>query len=156
MKTAAIKPKAERRSHCPVNFGLESIGDRWSLLIVRDIVFFGKKTYGEFLKAEERIATNILAARLDFLESIGVLKKSPCGEDRRKDIYSLTEKGLDLIPIVFDMVRWSAKHDPFSAAHRQPVFLKQLNTSPEKLNKKTRELVQSGGSLFSKENRESA
>jgi DNA-binding HxlR family transcriptional regulator len=149
-----MKTKADCRSHCPVYFGLESIGDRWSLLIVRDIVFFGKKTYGEFLKAEEGIATNILASRLDFLESIGVLKKSPHGEDRRKDIYSLTEKGLDLIPIVFDIVRWSAKHDPFSSAHQQPAFLKQLKAGPGKLNKKTRHLVQSGGSLFSKEIRQ--
>jgi DNA-binding HxlR family transcriptional regulator len=150
MKTSANpnKQKPDYRSHCPVNFGLESLGDRWSLLIVRDMVFFGKKTYGEFLKSEERIATNILAARLDFLERIKVIKKSPHGEDQRKDIYTLTEKGLDLIPVLFELVKWSAKHDPLSAAHQCPQFLKQLKASPGKFNKRVRDLVRSGSCLF--------
>src|SRR6267142_1232997 len=128
MKRTAKKPKADYRSHCSVNFALESLGDRWALLIVRDMVFFGKKTYGEFLKAEEGIATNILASRLDFLERIKVINKSRHGEDQRKDIYSLTEKGLDLIPVLFEIIRWSAKHDPFSEANQK--FLTQLKTSP--------------------------
>src|SRR3546814_16674944 len=85
------------RSHCPVNYGVEIFGDRWSLLIIRDIVFSGKKTYGEFLKSEEGIATNILASRLAFLEEQGILSKTPSPTDRRKDFYTLTEKGLDLI-----------------------------------------------------------
>ena len=127
-KNGKKKPQADYRSHCPVNFALESLGDRWSLLIVRDMVFLGKKTYGEFLKAEEGIATNILASRLDFLEGIEVIKKSPHGEDKRKDIYLLTEKGLDLIPVLFEFVKWSAKHDPHSAAHQYPPhFLKRLH-----------------------------
>jgi DNA-binding HxlR family transcriptional regulator len=151
MKRTANKQKADYRSHCPVNFGLESLGDRWSLLIVRDIVFFGKKTYGEFLKAEERIATNILASRLDFLERINVIKKSPHEEDQRKDIYTLTEKGFDLIPVLFEVVRWSAKHDPLSVAHQQPQFLRQFKANPGKFNKNLRELVRSGGCLFSNE-----
>jgi DNA-binding HxlR family transcriptional regulator len=151
MKRTAKKPKADYRSHCPVNFGVESLGDRWSLLIVRDIVFFGKRTYGEFLKAEERIATNILASRLDFLERIELIKKSPHGEDQRKDIYTLTEKGLDLIPVLFEVIRWSAKHDPLSEARQYPQFLRQLKTNPGKFHKKVRELVRSGGCLFSDE-----
>ena len=77
MKRTANKQKADYRSHCPVNFGLESLGDRWSLLIVRDIVFFGKKTYGELLKAEERIATNILDVR----SSSAVSTRAPSGEN---------------------------------------------------------------------------
>jgi len=144
-----MKVKVRLSSHCPVHFGLESIGDRWSLLIVRDIVFFGKKTYGEFLKAGEGIATNVLASRLEFLESIDVLKKTPHKGDRRKDIYSLTEKGLDLIPIMFEIVRWSATHDPKSEALQQPAFVKRLKRNPGKLIRETRELVRSGGSLFS-------
>ena len=148
-KAHANKQQADYRSHCPVNFGLESLGDRWSLLIVRDMVFFGKKTYGEFLKSEERIATNILASRLDFLERIKVIEKSPHKEDQRKDIYTLTEKGLELIPVLFEIVRWSAKHDPLSEA--QPQFLRQLKTNPGKFNKRVRELVRSGGCLFSNE-----
>jgi DNA-binding HxlR family transcriptional regulator len=86
------------RSHCSVNYGVEIFGDRWSLLIVRDIVFVGKKTYGEFLKSEEGIATNVLASRLAFLEEQGILSRAPSPADRRKDFYTLTEKGLDLIP----------------------------------------------------------
>ena len=151
MKKKVAKQKADYRSHCGVNFGLEALGDRWSLLIVRDMVFFGKKTYGEFLKAEERIATNILASRLDFLERIEVIKKSPHGEDQRKDIYTLTEKGLDLIPVLFEFVKWSAKHDPLSAAHQYPKFLRQLKANPGKFNKKVRALVRSGERLFPNE-----
>ena len=149
MKRTAKKTKADHRSHCPVNFALESLGDRWSLLIVRDMVFHGKKTYGEFLKAKEGIATNILASRLDFLERIEVIKKSPHREDQRKDIYTLTEKGLDLIPVLFEFIKWSAKHDSLSAAHQYPPqFLKQLKANPGKLNKKARDLVRSGSCLF--------
>jgi len=148
MKTTAKKPKADCRSHCAVNFALESLGDRWSLLIVRDMVFSGKKTYGEFLKAEEGIATNILASRLEFLERIEVIKKSPHGTDQRKDIYTLTEKGLDLIPVLFEFVRWSVKHDPLSAARQCPQFLKQLKANPGKFNKKVKDLVRSGSGLF--------
>jgi DNA-binding HxlR family transcriptional regulator len=149
MKRTAKKPKADYRSHCPVNFALESLGDRWSLLIVRDMVFLGKKTYGEFLKAEEGIATNILASRLDFLERIEVIKKSPHEEDQRKDIYTLTEKGLDLIPVLFEFIKWSAKHDLLSAAHQyHPQFLKQLKANRAKFNKKAQNLVRSGSCLF--------
>ena len=144
----AKKPKADYRSHCPVNFAVESLGDRWALLIVRVMVFNGKKTYGEFLKAEEGIATNILASRLDFLERIGVIKKSPHGEDQRKDIYTLTEKGLDLIPVLFELIKWGAKHYPLSSVHQYPQFLKQLKANPAKFNKKARNLVRSGSCLF--------
>src|ERR1700709_1350684 len=108
MKTTS---KEDLRSHCAVNYGVEMFGDRWSLLIVRDIVFSGKKTYGEFLKSEEGIATNVLASRLAFLEEQEILSKAPSPDDRRKDIYALTEKGLDLIPIALQIVLWSAKHD---------------------------------------------
>lgn len=97
------------RSNCPVNFGLENFGDKWSLLIIRDIVFWGKKTYGEFLKSDEGIATNILAARLASLEREGILGKSPHPADKRKDLYTLTEKGLELIPLLVEIVAWSGK-----------------------------------------------
>ncbi len=148
MKRTAKKPKTDYRSHCPMNFALESLGDRWSLLIVRDMAFSGKKTYGEFLNSEEGIATNILASRLDFLERIEVIKKSPHGEDRRKDIYTLTEKGLDLVPILFEFIKWSAKHDPLSTVHQLPKFLKQVKTNPGKLHKKVRDLLRSESPLL--------
>ncbi len=103
------------RSNCPVNFGLEAFGDRWSLLIIRDIVFWGKKTYGDFLRSDEQIATNILAARLASLESSGILRRVPHAADKRKDVYELTTRGLDLIPLIVEIVSWSAKQGDYQS-----------------------------------------
>src|SRR5690242_8904544 len=111
-----MKTKNERRSDCPINFALQTFGDSWSLLIIRDIVYFGKKTYCEFLQSDEGIATNILASRLANLEQKGVLIKKSCDFDKRKDFYELTDKGLDLIPILLDMACWGALHDPLTSA----------------------------------------
>src|SRR5687768_4343044 len=111
-----MNKKRHRRSDCPINFGLETFGDMWSLLIIRDIVYFGKKTYGEFLDSDEHIATNILASRLLHLEEKGILLKTPSATDKRKEVYSLTEKGLDLIPILLEIASWSAQHDPQTGA----------------------------------------
>ena len=114
-----MKREANRlRSHCPVNFGLESFGDRWALLILRDIIFRGKHTYGEFLSSEEGFATNILSSRLEHLVGAGILRRDGDKSDKRRGIYSLTEKGLDLIPMIFEMVLWSAKYDQDSEAKR--------------------------------------
>ena len=137
------------RSHCPVNYGLEIFGDKWSLLIVRDIVFAGKKTYGEFLKSGEGFATNILASRLAFLEEQGILIKTPSPADGRKDFYSLTEKGLDLIPVLLSVVAWSAKHDPKSYARRRKDFVARLQRNPQKTAVELQELVRKGGFIFS-------
>jgi DNA-binding HxlR family transcriptional regulator len=95
------------RSNCPVNFGLETFGDKWSLLIIRDMIFWGKRTYGEFLRSDEGIATNILASRLLQLEENGILQKTPHSSDKRTDVYSLTEKGMALIPLMVEIVAWS-------------------------------------------------
>jgi DNA-binding HxlR family transcriptional regulator len=141
--------KEDVRSHCSVNYGLEIFGDKWSLLIVRDIVFAGKKTYGEFLKSEEGFATNILASRLAFLEEQGILSKAPSSADKRKDLYTLTEKGLDLIPILLDIVVWSAKHDPKSNARRRKEFVARLNRNTQKVSAEVKELVRGGGCIFS-------
>src|SRR5260221_12234966 len=115
--------KEQRRSDCPISFALETFGDRWSLLIVRDIVYFGKKTYGESLESEEGIATNILASRLAQLEQKGILSKKPDPTDKRKEVYSLTEAGLDLIPILLQMEDWSAHHDPQTEAPQEWIRL---------------------------------
>jgi len=102
----------QKRSLCPINFALEEFGDIWSLLIVRDILFFEKKTYGEFLSSREGISTNILASRLKQLVEKGILMKKIDKADKRKDIYELTQKGLDLYPVMLQMILWSAKYDP--------------------------------------------
>ena len=141
-----MKHKHQRRSDCPINFALELFGDPWSLLIIRDIVYFGKKTYGEFLASEEGMATNILASRLARLEEQGILIKKPSGQDKRKEEYVLTEKGLDLIPVLVEMANWSAEHDAHTAAPAAWIAL--MKAEREKMIGLIRETVQSGGSVF--------
>lgn len=104
-----------RKSDCPINFALEIFGDRWTFLIVRDLMFKGKHYYGEFLTSEEKIATNILADRLALLETNGIISKSSDPNHKQKIIYRLTLKGIDLIPILVEFIMWSAKYDKDSA-----------------------------------------
>jgi DNA-binding HxlR family transcriptional regulator len=101
----------KRRSRCPVTFALDRVGDKWSLLVVRDLMFRGKQTYGEFLNSGDGIATNVLADRLKCLETEGIIKRSRDPENKRRYLYRLTEKGLDLAPVLLEMIRWSAKYD---------------------------------------------
>jgi len=140
------KHKHQRRSLCPISFSLEMVGDPWSLLIVRDIIYSGRKTYGEFLSAEEGIARNILATRLAQLEHKGILLKKPHPTDRRKDLYELTEKGLDLIPMLLDMAAWGAKHEPETALNE--AWLEKVPLEKEALIQLIRETVQKGGSIL--------
>ena len=104
----------ERRSECPIAFGLDFFGDKWSLLIVRDIAMYGRHYYGEFEGAGEGIATNILASRLKKLTQDGIIEKIRDPEHGSKRIYRLTEKGIDLLPVIVEIIIWSAKHDPES------------------------------------------
>ena len=103
------------RSHCPVSLALEAIGDPWSLLILRDLILRGKTRYHEFLVSEEGIATNILADRLARLERQGLISKADDPDDKRQFRYRPTRKGLDLLPIIFEMARWSRKYHPRGA-----------------------------------------
>jgi len=98
------------RSGCPLNFGLEIFGDKWTLLIIRDLMFFGKRYYNEFLSSAEGISTNILADRLALLEKESLIIKSRDEAHKQKVIYSLTEKGIDLLPIILEIGLWSDKH----------------------------------------------
>src|SRR3954462_9610530 len=101
----------KRRSECPLNASVEMLGDRWSLLLLRDMMLRGFRSYKEFLQSHERIATNILADRLRRLEAHGIIttKKDPA--DGRKLIYLLTAKGIDLAPVLTEMVLWAARHE---------------------------------------------
>lgn len=101
---------ATPRSDCPINIALEALGDGWSLLIIRDLMFKGRKTYKEFLQAEEGIASNILADRLQRLEQLGLISKHRDASDARRYVYRLTEAGLDLAPMLVEMILWSARH----------------------------------------------
>jgi len=130
----------KRRSKCPVTFALDRFGDKWSLLVVRDLMFRGRETYGEFLESGEGIATNVLADRLKCLETEGLIEKSRDPENKRRVLYRLTEKGLDLAPVLLEMMRWSAKYDADTGTP-QP-FLDMLENDMEGLIKKVREGMQ--------------
>ena len=101
----------KRRSGCPLNASVEILGDRWSLLIIRDMMLRGFRTYKEFLGSYEKIATNILADRLRNLEAHGIIMVERDASDGRKQIYRLTEKGIDLAPVLTEMVLWAAGHE---------------------------------------------
>jgi len=116
------------RSGCPLNAALEALGDRWSLLIVRDMVMLGATTYREFLQSDEGIATNILAARLKQLERHGIIEKSADPADDRRWIYTLTAKGLDLAPTIVELVQWGAKYHQTEAP---PAVLREMERDRE-------------------------
>lgn len=111
----AKKPKSIHRSGCPVSISLEMLGDRWSLLIIRDLMVRGYHTYKDFLEAGEGIATNILADRLHKLEAAHLITAQPAPDDGRKIRYRLTEKGIDLAPVVLDLLLWAARHEQTGA-----------------------------------------
>lgn len=106
MKTDTKK----HQSGCPVAFGLDIFGDRWTLLIIRDMLLHGKRTYSDFLASEEKIATNILASRMKHLEDEGVVTRARDPDNRRSFIYTLTDKGLSLTPVLLEIVRWSGDY----------------------------------------------
>lgn len=99
-----------------MSLSLERFGDRWSLLIIRDLMVRGYRTFGEFQRAGEGIATNILAGRLKNLEANGILTSEVNPEDRRTVHYRLTEKGIDLAPALLEMLIWGARHEEANAA----------------------------------------
>lgn len=105
------KTAPRRRSGCPLNASVEILGDRWSLLIIRDMMLRGFRTYKEFLGSHEGIATNILADRLRKLEAYGVIRTEPDPADGRKLFYVLTPKGMDLASVLTEMVLWAAAHE---------------------------------------------
>jgi DNA-binding HxlR family transcriptional regulator len=105
------KPRPKRRSGCPLNASVEMLGDRWSLLIIRDMMLRGFRTYKEFLESFEGIATNILADRLQKLQAHGIITTERDPSDGRKLIYMLTAKGIDLAPVLTEMVLWAAAHE---------------------------------------------
>jgi len=102
--------KITYRSDCPISTALDIFGDKWSLLIIRDMVFKGKTTYGDFLKGEEKIATNILADRLTMLEYAGIISRREHPDSKAKVLYKLTGKGIELVPVLVEIIAWSEKH----------------------------------------------
>lgn len=116
--------KENKRSGCPVSSSLDIWGDKWSLLIVRDLMYAKECTYGDFLKAEEKIATNILATRLQTLEAAGIITRSEHPDSKAKVLYRLSEKGIDLLPVMIEIYLWGDKYFVLSETHK--AFLKEV------------------------------
>ncbi len=125
---ARKKSDPKRRSGCPLNASVEMLGDRWSLLIIRDMMLRGSRTYKEFLECYEGIATNILADRLRKLQDFGIIAAKPDLKDARKVIYLLTRKGIDLAPVLTEMVLWAAAHEDTG----NQALVRQMKASKER------------------------
>jgi DNA-binding HxlR family transcriptional regulator len=121
----------KRRSDCPISYALDIFGDKWSLLILRDLMFQQKQTYGGFLISEEKIATNILADRLEMLECVGLLKSKKDKTNKSRKLYSLTDKAIDLVPVIIEIIGWSAKYDKNTAAPKE--FVDRIRNDKENL-----------------------
>jgi DNA-binding HxlR family transcriptional regulator len=126
MTRKKVSPK--RRSECPLNASVEMLGDRWSLLIIRDMMLRGARTYKTLLECYEGIATNILADRLRKLVDNGIITAEPDPRDGRKLIYSLTRKGIDLPPVLTEMVLWAAEHEDTG----NPALVRQMREDKKK------------------------
>ncbi|MBX3531549.1 MAG: helix-turn-helix transcriptional regulator [Rhizobiaceae bacterium] len=113
-----VRHSRARRSDCPIGFTLDIFGDRWSLLILRDVLTRAKSRFREFA-AEERIATNVLAERLERLEGAGLLTRANDPSDARQFVYRPTRAAIDLLPVVVEMAYWGAMHDPETGAPRE-------------------------------------
>jgi DNA-binding HxlR family transcriptional regulator len=107
--------KAKHRSGCPVSISLEIFGDSWSLLIIRDLMVRGYKTFKQFQRSGEGIATNVLADRLDKLRAAGIISAEAEASDGRRVNYRLTEKGIDLAPVLLELLIWGARHEQTGA-----------------------------------------
>lgn len=104
------------RSGCPINLSLETFGDKWSLLIIRDMMFGGKRHFREMLQSEEHISSNILADRLRMLVREGMITKADDPGHKQKAIYSLTEKSIALVPVFVQLGAWGRRYLPVSEA----------------------------------------
>ncbi len=123
----------KKRSECPISCSLDVWGDKWSLLIIRDLMFKKECTYGDFLKSDEKIATNILASRLHTLEENGVIDKLDHPDSKAKVLYKLTQKGIDLLPLMIEINLWAEKY--FSIPEDRKSILKEVKKEKEKFIK---------------------
>ena len=110
---------SKKRSNCPISSSLDVWGDKWSLLIVRDLMFKKQSTYGDFLKSDEKIATNILASRLLMLEESGIISKQDHPDSKAKVLYKLTEKGINLLPLLIEINLWAEKYSEIPESQKK-------------------------------------
>ena len=112
-----MSPATRRdKSNCPISYSLDLFGDRWTLIVLRDLVLWGKSRFAEFQASDEQIASNILSDRLRRLEEQGFVASGKDPEDARQKIYAVTEKGLSLTPVLLEIAAWGASHDPDTGA----------------------------------------
>jgi len=119
------------RSHCPTNYALEHFGDKWSLLIIRDLMFKGKRHYNEFFESDEKVSTSVLGDRLRQLEKFGIISKGTDDVKKSRIKYSLTKKGIAMLPFMVDMIVWSGEFDKETKAGRD--FLTQAINNRDQL-----------------------
>jgi DNA-binding HxlR family transcriptional regulator len=112
MRKKTRRGPAACRSHCPISYVLDFVGDRWTLLVLRDLILAHKRHFQQFLESPEGIASNILASRLRQLEAAGLVTRTRDPAHARRVVYAPTDKALDLLPTMLEMVRWGARHDP--------------------------------------------
>lgn len=127
------------KSFCPQNLFLEVLGDKWTLLIIRDMMLSNKCYFREFLQSKEKIATNILSNRLQTLEQEGIIHKKQDPNHKQKIIYRLTEKGIDLFPILVENAKWSLKYKPVDKEDAQ-VLSSILDGGEQKLQEIIKQL----------------
>ena len=127
----------EVRSHCPINYTLEHFGDKWSFLILRDLMFKGKRHYNEFLEAGEKVSTSVLGDRLKKLEEMGIISRGEDSVKKSRIRYSLTQKGIDLLPILLEMIIWGGLNDDMTESPKE--FMEQAIHNKETLIKGIRE-----------------
>lgn len=123
--------KFTNRSLCPISTALDIFGDKWTLLVVRDIIFEGKSSYKEFMQSEEKMATNILADRLVILEAQGLIVKEKAPGNRSRHLYRPTQKAIALIPVIAELILWGNTYYPDTYTHPESL-LKDLRTDKTK------------------------
>ena len=128
---------SEKRSDCPISSSLDIFGDRWSLLLVRDLMLHKTRTYGDFAKSEEKIATNILANRLQVLEENGIIVKLPYPDNKVKGLYQLSPKGVDLVPALIEIALWGGKY--VTGTEETSPFLREVKKNKTKFLKSVME-----------------
>lgn len=138
--------REDNKSSCPINLTMEIIGDSWSMLIIRDMAALGKTTFGEFLDAEERIGPSVLTDRLNHLERKEIIKKEPNEQDKRKYTYTLTKKGLNLLPILYEVAVWGSSNQSDSEA--PDAWYESMKYDKEMVLQLWREALESGSSFY--------
>jgi DNA-binding HxlR family transcriptional regulator len=141
-----VMKRHDVKSQCPINFTLEVFGDPWSLLILREIAYFGAMSFGEFLKINESISTSVLADRLEHLQNQGIITKTDHPTDKRKAVYLLTDLGLDALPILYEVAAWGSRNSSDASAPES--WFEALKIDKQIVLEAWRKSLKSGSAFF--------